>query len=151
MGKSYLQAGPFTLCCEADGAAVRRVFRAAAVLPAAENELSRAAARELGEYFAGCRRDFSLPLAPAGTAFQLAVWQALRQVPFGESVCYSALAAALGRPGAARAVGGAVGANPLLVLVPCHRVLGKGGALTGFSAGPDLKRYLLSLEGIPFR
>jgi methylated-DNA-[protein]-cysteine S-methyltransferase len=104
---------------------------------------------QLGEYFAGKRRTFQLPLAPAGTAFQLSVWQALRAIPYGETVSYGELAHQLGLPNGARAVGLANGANPLPIIVPCHRVIGADGSLTGFGGGLPIKRALLSLEGAP--
>jgi methylated-DNA-[protein]-cysteine S-methyltransferase len=102
---------------------------------------------QLSEYFCGTRRTFELPLAPAGTPFQLAVWQALRAIPYGETLSYGELAQRLGRAGGARAVGLANGANPLPIIVPCHRVIGADGSLTGFGGGLDIKRALLSLEG----
>jgi methylated-DNA-[protein]-cysteine S-methyltransferase len=102
---------------------------------------------QLEEYFAGARNMFTLRLAPAGTPFQLAVWSALQAIPYGETVSYSELARRLGRPGSARAVGLANGANPLPIIVPCHRVIGADGALTGFGGGLGIKRALLSLEG----
>lgn len=102
--------------------------------------------RQLGEYFTGERRAFDLPLAPAGTAFQLAVWDALRTIPFGSTTSYGALACRLGRPGAARAVGAANGANPISIVVPCHRVIGGDGSLTGYGGGLKAKRILLELE-----
>lgn len=105
------------------------------------------AIRELEEYFAGRRRTFDVPLAPRGTAFQLEVWQALRAIPYGETVSYAELAARIGRADAARAVGLANGANPLPVIVPCHRVIGSDGSLTGFGGGLSIKRALLELEG----
>ncbi len=104
------------------------------------------ACRELMAYFAGRRQRFDLPCNPAGSDFDRRVWQALAKVPFGERVTYGALAAALGQPTAARAVGGAVGRNPLLVVCPCHRVVAKSG-LGGFSAGLWRKRWLLRHEG----
>lgn len=146
MAESFVRFGEVWLKIEADDAAVRAVRRVRALEDGTENELSRRAARELAEYFAGRRRAFDLPLRPAGTEFQRAVWAALQEVPFGEKTSYGELAEKLGRPAAARAVGGAVGKNPLLVLIPCHRVLGKDGSLTGFSAGLDLKKALLALE-----
>jgi methylated-DNA-[protein]-cysteine S-methyltransferase len=146
MAESFVRFGEVWLKIEADDAAVRAVWRVRALEDGTENELSRRAARELAEYFAGRRRAFDLPLRPAGTEFQRAVWAALQEVPFGEKTSYGELAEKLGRPAAARAVGGAVGKNPLLVLIPCHRVLGKDGSLTGFSAGLDLKKALLALE-----
>ncbi|HEV3000767.1 MAG TPA: methylated-DNA--[protein]-cysteine S-methyltransferase [Solirubrobacteraceae bacterium] len=102
--------------------------------------------RQLGEYFAGERRAFDLPLAPAGTPWQRAVWAALLEVPYGETVTYAELAARAGRPGAARAAGAANGRNPISVVVPCHRVIGTSGSLTGYGGGLDAKGWLLALE-----
>ena len=109
----------------------------------------RRAARQLEEYFAGKRRRFSVPLAPAGTPFQVAVWTALDDIPYGETMTYGELAAAVGRPAAFRAVGQANGANPLPILHPCHRVVAAGGRLGGYGGGLDVKRGLLALEGSP--
>lgn len=105
-----------------------------------------AAARQLGEYFARKRQHFDLELAPAGSDFQRSVWQALTEIPYGETRSYGELACRLGRPGAARAVGAANARNPLPIVVPCHRVIGSSGSLTGFAGGVDIKRYLLELE-----
>ena len=102
---------------------------------------------QLDEYFRGVRRAFTLPLAPVGTAFQLAVWEALTAIPYGETLSYGELARHLGRAGSARAVGLANGANPLPIIVPCHRVIGTDGSLIGFGGGLDIKRALLALEG----
>ena len=110
-------------------------------------QVSRLAFRELGEYFAGGRRVFTAPLAPRGTAFQMRVWMELRKVGFGERVTYGELARRSGAPNAARAVGGAMNKNPLAIFIPCHRVVGSGGVLTGFGAGLELKAWLLGLEG----
>jgi methylated-DNA-[protein]-cysteine S-methyltransferase len=106
----------------------------------------RVAATQLAEYFAGTRTAFDLPLAPRGTAFQRAVWDALLIIPYGETRSYGALAAQIGRPSAARAVGAANGRNPLSIVVPCHRVIGSAGALTGFAGGLPAKERLLALE-----
>jgi methylated-DNA-[protein]-cysteine S-methyltransferase len=104
-------------------------------------------ARELDEYFAGSRRTFDdLPIAPKGTPFQVAVWEQLRLIPCGGTTTYGELAQRVGRPGAARAVGAAVGRNPISIVVPCHRVVGSDGTLTGFAGGLDRKRTLLALE-----
>lgn len=108
------------------------------------------AARELDEYFAGKRQSFDVPLCPEGTDFERLVWGELCRLPFGECVCYSELAARIGHPSACRAVGSAVGKNPLLILIPCHRVLAKGQKLGGFSAGIERKKLLLGLENIPY-
>lgn len=111
-----------------------------------QTPLLQEAEEQLTEYFAGIRREFDLPLAPKGTPFQQAVWAQLLQIPYGETRTYGQLAAALGKPGAGRAVGSACHCNPLAILIPCHRVLGANGSLTGYSGGLDVKEYLLELE-----
>jgi methylated-DNA-[protein]-cysteine S-methyltransferase len=111
-----------------------------------------AAIAQLGEYFEGRRRRFDLPLAPRGTEFQRRVWRALTEIPYGRTICYGELARRIGKPSASRAVGLANGANPLPIIVPCHRVIGADGSLTGFGGGLPIKRRLLALEGaIPER
>ena len=102
--------------------------------------------RQLDEYFAGRRQRFELPLAPQGTAFQQAVWQALQTIPFGQTSCYSALAAEIARPKAVRAVGAANGANPIAIIVPCHRVIASNGDLKGYAWGLKRKHWLLAHE-----
>lgn len=104
------------------------------------------AARQLDAYFAGELRDFELDLAPSGTPFQLQVWEALRAIPYGQTASYGEIARSVGQPGAARAVGGANNRNPLAIVVPCHRVIGSGGSLTGYGGGLPRKRQLLALE-----
>ena len=103
-------------------------------------------ADQLRAYFAGALREFDLPLAPDGTAFQGDVWHAVAAVPYGSTASYAEIAAAVGRPAACRAVGAANGRNPLPVIVPCHRVIGSTGGLTGYGGGLDRKRSLLDLE-----
>lgn len=103
---------------------------------------------QLRGYLAGQREVFDLPLAPRGTAFQRAVWAELTRIPYGRTVSYVHVASRLGRPNAARAVGGAVGRNPLTIVVPCHRVVGADGTLTGYGGGLHRKRFLLALEGV---
>lgn len=105
-----------------------------------------AARRQLDEYFAGKRRRFDLPLAPAGTDFQRRVWWALLAIPYGEAISYGELARRVGKPRAARAVGAANGANPIAIIIPCHRVVGASG-IGGYAGGLDIKRHLLALEG----
>ena len=105
------------------------------------------AQRQLEQYFAGERRTFSLPICMEGSAFERDVWQRLLEIPFGEISSYGQLAAALGKPKASRAVGGACSRNPLLIIVPCHRVIAGTGRLTGFAAGLAAKRMLLEHEG----
>ena len=102
--------------------------------------------RQLGEYFAGERTTFDLPLRPHGSAFELAVWDQLTRIPYGETRSYGYVAKAVGEPGGAQAVGAANGRNPLAVVVPCHRVIGADGTLVGFGGGLPRKRFLLDLE-----
>lgn len=109
------------------------------------------AREQLLEFFAGQRTDFDLPLDLLGTPFQRRVWQALRRIPYGSTRSYGALAAELGRPSAARAVGRANATNPICVVVPCHRVIGANGSLTGFAFGEDIKRRLLAHEKTTLR
>ncbi len=104
------------------------------------------AASQLGDYFAGRRQSFELPLRPTGTSFQLRVWEALATIPYGQTISYGALALQIGQPQARRAVGAANGRNPLPIVVPCHRVVGADGRLTGFHGGLHLKEFLLDLE-----
>jgi methylated-DNA-[protein]-cysteine S-methyltransferase len=106
-----------------------------------------AAARQLAEYFAAKRREFDLPLNLKGTAFQQRVWRELGEIPFGETWSYGQLAARIGKPGASRAVGLANGSNPISVIVPCHRVIGADGSLTGYGGGLPRKQWLLAHEG----
>lgn len=101
---------------------------------------------EFDAYFAGRLQRFSLPLAARGTAFQQAVWQALCDIPYGETRSYSDIARAIGKPDAVRAVGAANGRNPLSIIVPCHRVIGQNGSLTGYAGGLEIKKALLALE-----
>ena len=106
-----------------------------------------AAIAQFEEYFAGRRREFDLPLAPDGTDFQRRVWRALTAIPYGQTISYGELARRIGNPRASRAVGLANGANPLPIIVPCHRVIGANGSLTGFGGGLPIKQALLALEG----
>ena len=106
------------------------------------------AARQLREYFSGKRQAFDLPLAASGTQFQHSVWTALSQIPYGELRSYRDIAEQLGKPKAVRAVGAANGRNPLPIVVPCHRVIGSNGSLTGFAGGLPAKQCLLELEGV---
>lgn len=104
------------------------------------------ALQQLGEYFAGRRQQFDLPIAPQGTIFQQSVWEELRKIPFGQTASYGEIAERIGNPKACRAVGLANAKNPLPIIVPCHRVIGKNGTLTGFGGGLELKQQLLDLE-----
>jgi methylated-DNA-[protein]-cysteine S-methyltransferase len=109
-------------------------------------ELLRRASTQLAEYFSGARQRFELPLAPAGTPFQRRVWDAIATVPSGATISYRELAARAGAPGSARAAGAATGRNPLSIVIPCHRIVGSDGALTGYAGGLERKRALLALE-----
>ena len=137
----------------AEGRALTRIFFRPAGAPAetAEapepGELFQRAFRQLAEYFAGRRQSFSLPLAPAGTEFQRRVWAALGDIPYGRTICYETLALRAGSPKAFRAAGQACRVNPLSIVIPCHRVVGKDGRLTGFASGLAAKDFLLRLEG----
>lgn len=113
------------------------------------DELLDRAIDEMDEYFAGKRIAFDIPLAPEGTPFQHEVWNALRAIPFGETRSYMDVAAAIGKPRAVRAVGAANGRNPLGIVVPCHRVIGADGSLTGYAGGMERKKFLLDLERDP--
>ncbi|MNZ84780.1 Methylated-DNA--protein-cysteine methyltransferase, inducible [compost metagenome] len=101
---------------------------------------------EIIEYLEGCREQFTIPFDLQGTTFQLEVWQALLKIPYGTTCSYSDIAQRLGRPSSSRAVGTAIGANPVLISIPCHRVIGKNGSLTGYRGGIDMKTSLLKLE-----
>ena len=113
------------------------------------NAVLEQALTQLEEYFAGTRREFDLPLDPQGTPFQQSVWMVLRTIPYGRTISYGQQAGQLGDPNKARAVGAANGKNPLSIVVPCHRVIGSGGQLTGFAAGLDVKSWLLDHERQP--
>ena len=113
------------------------------------NAVLEQALTQLEEYFARTRREFDLPLDPQGTPFQQSVWMVLRTIPYGRTISYGQQAGQLGDPNKARAVGAANGKNPLSIVVPCHRVIGSGGQLTGFAAGLDVKSWLLDHERQP--
>ena len=141
IGRLYIGADDYGVC------AVRIAEECdTAPLPPASGLLC-AAVCQLSEYMSGRRETFDLPLSLSGTPFEREVWAQLRAIPYGETMTYGQLATTIGRPGASRAVGRACGANPVLVFVPCHRVIGADGRLTGFAAGLDAKRALLVLEG----
>ena len=114
--------------------------------PQFSNALLDQLRRELHEYFNGERTAFSVPLAPAGTDFQKRVWSELKKIPHGQTICYEELAHRIGKPTAQRAVAQANGANPICILIPCHRVISKNGSMGGYSAGLERKRFLLGLE-----
>jgi methylated-DNA-[protein]-cysteine S-methyltransferase len=139
------------LLVSADGEALNRLWLPPAAAPTdavRDDDLPvlAEARRQLTEYFDGRRTSFDVPLAPHGTRFQLAVWDALRRIPYGTTKTYGQIATEIGAPGAARAVGAANHDNPLAIVVPCHRVVGANGSLVGFAGGIEQKRTLLDLE-----
>jgi methylated-DNA-[protein]-cysteine S-methyltransferase len=105
-------------------------------------------AEQLADYFAGTHQRFDLPVAPRGTPFQKRVWREIERVPFGQTITYSELASRAGAPGSARAAGAATGRNPIWIVVPCHRIVGADGSLTGYAGGLERKRKLLEIEGV---
>jgi methylated-DNA-[protein]-cysteine S-methyltransferase len=146
--------GPLTVV--ADGKALAGLYQsgqrhlpAATAFGARDDDVLPGVREQLSAYFSGDLMDFDLTLATAGTAFQAAVWAALQAIPYGATCTYGELAAAVGRPTAVRAVGAANGRNPICIVVPCHRVIGAGGALTGYTGGVERKRLLLALERRP--
>jgi methylated-DNA-[protein]-cysteine S-methyltransferase len=112
------------------------------------SEVLEQAVTQLNEYFNGKRTAFELPLSPDGTAFQKEIWQALQEIPYGQTITYGELSEKLGKPKAIRAVGTANGSNPIPIIIPCHRVVGSGQKLTGYSGGIERKRWLLQHEGV---
>ena len=131
--------------------AITNIFFRNTVMPRdylmAETPLLNEAGRQLTEYFEGGRRDFDLPLSPEGTEFERQVWDALLTIPFGQVRSYKDIAVQIGRPKACRAVGRANGLNPIGIVIPCHRVIGADGRLTGYAGGLEFKEALLQLEG----
>jgi methylated-DNA-[protein]-cysteine S-methyltransferase len=154
MNYAYFESpiGPLLIAGDADG--IHKITfpkNGKAVTPEAGwTESSRGpiaeAIRQLREYFSGRRTDFDLPLVPEGTAFQKSVWQSLLRIPYGATISYGELARWVGNPKASRAVGAANGKNPLPIVIPCHRVIGANGTLTGFGGGLPIKKALLELE-----
>ncbi len=137
--------GKLTLTAD-DQAITRLDFGAVAKEPVQETPLLKEAQRQLDAYFRGELHTFTVPLRPSGTPFQQQVWQALQGIPYGQTTSYGALAAHIGNPKAMRAVGMANNRNPLSILIPCHRVVGKNGSLVGYGGGLPIKEHLLALE-----
>lgn len=137
--------GPLTLRAEGD-ALTAILFGDMRKGLAGESRVLKQAATELAEYFEGSRREFTVPVRLTGTAFQQEVWAALCEIPYGATATYGDIARCIGRPRACRAVGMANHRNPVPIIVPCHRVIGTGGALTGYGGGLAVKSYLLAWE-----
>lgn len=154
INRCYMFSPIGTVCIEEDGAAITALYIADKdknIAVEADNcsvasEILNQAKQELTEYFGGKRKEFDLPLHMTGTEFQIKVWRELCRIPYGETRCYEDIAKAVGNPKACRAVGGANNKNHILILIPCHRVIGKNGSLVGFGGGVDVKKYLLELE-----
>lgn len=159
--KCYLQTPIGVICIEEEGEAVTALYidrmqeegdhtdepdGKMCFLEDPETDLLKKAGIQLMEYFQGKRKEFSLPLMPEGTAFQKKVWQALSTIPYGETRSYGQIAAQIKNPKASRAVGGANHKNPIMIFIPCHRVIGADGSLVGFGGGLRAKRYMLDLE-----
>ena len=140
--------GPIAIEASGDAVAAIRFLERGAPSTASPRGVLAEAAAQLAAYFSGRLRRFDLPLAPAGTPFQLQVWDVLRAIPYGVTWTYGQTAARLGRPKSSRAVGAANGANPIPIVLPCHRVIGADGGLTGYGGGVERKRALLDLEGV---
>lgn len=135
------------LLLASDGTALTELRRTSSAGRQDSCPVLQQAAAELDEYFAGQRQAFTVPLHPTGTPFQQAAWAALLRIPYGQTRSYAQQAAVMGCPNAARAVGQANHRNPICILIPCHRVLGANGSLTGYGCGLDMKRFLLMMEG----
>jgi methylated-DNA-[protein]-cysteine S-methyltransferase len=143
--------GPIALT--SDGEYLTAVELGKSVSPSIPHPIIEAAISQLAQYFAGTRTTFDLPLKAEGTDFQKSIWAALQEIPYGQTISYGELGSAIGKPGSARAVGGAVGANPLPIIIPCHRVLASDRKITGYSGGEGIptKEKLLARENISFR
>jgi methylated-DNA-[protein]-cysteine S-methyltransferase len=149
--------GKFSVAVDGAGAVVATAFGGPSALAARDGKRpssddarrTAAARRQIQAYFNGRRREFALSLSPSGTPFQKRVWAVLEKIPFGKTLSYGEVAAKIGFPKAARAVGRACGTNPICLIVPCHRVIGADGSLTGFAFGEKIKRQLLEHEGRP--
>lgn len=147
MARQYLSTPIGSICIEADCRKLRNISATEKIGESCPNRLTEAAAEQLSAYFDGKRTEFDLVFLPHGSDFDRLVWEKMAQIPYGRVVTYGALAAAVGRPSAVRAVANAVGRNPMLIVLPCHRVVSSHG-LGGFSCGVEKKRMLLRLEGV---
>jgi methylated-DNA-[protein]-cysteine S-methyltransferase len=151
----YMETPIGVLTIESNGDAITHITlpeKSSRKLPNPDNstfpDVMKSAASQLNEYFAGERNEFDLPIALQGTDFQKDVWMTLADIPYGKTISYAELAGMVGRPTAFRAVGQANGANPIPIVLPCHRVIASGGGIGGYGGGLPMKRQLLALEGI---
>ena len=134
------------MCIQDDGTAVTAVFMSDRECSAEPSPLAEKACAQLDEYFRGERKRFTIPVKPCGTAFQQDVWRKIQRIGYGKTVSYKDISESMGKPGACRAVGNACGKNPVLIIIPCHRVIGAIGNLTGYAVGTEIKKYLLDFE-----
>lgn len=146
MKRTVMETPLGRMAIEAEKNAITAVFYTDEAVMASEDQLLQEAQKQLQQYFAGMRKEFDLPLKPEGTPFQLAAWEALQKIPYGETRTYGQQAAMMGKAAAARAVGGANHKNPIAIIIPCHRVVAADG-MGGYAAGADKKQYLIALEG----
>lgn len=146
MFKGFLNSEIGTVCVEDNGTAVTAVYICENIQSSEKSLLTEKALKQLEEYFCGSRKQFDLPLEMHGTDFQLKVWNALCDIPYGETRSYKDIAEAIGNPKAVRAVGGANHKNKLMIVVPCHRVIGANGGLVGYAGGINIKEKLLNIE-----
>lgn len=147
MYRDYLESPVGKFCIEADDEGVTALYIATdEQLKESSTDLLSKTKAQLLEYFAGRRQQFDIPFHLKGTEFQIKVWNALLEIPYGKTCCYGDIAIKTGNPKASRAVGGAVNKNPIMIIVPCHRVIGKDGNLVGFAAGLEVKKKLLETE-----
>ncbi|MDE6123887.1 MAG: methylated-DNA--[protein]-cysteine S-methyltransferase [Eubacterium sp.] len=144
--KGYMNSVAGLVCVEDNGKAVTAVYFCDKEEPSQKSALTECAINQLNEYFGGTRKAFDLPIEMHGTEFQLKVWNELRNIPYGETRSYKDIARKIGNPRAVRAVGGANNKNKLMIVVPCHRVIGTDGSLTGYAGGIEVKKKLLDLE-----
>ena len=148
MALSYWQSPCGLMAISADEEGITSIrFVSEPAAEATPSDLTQACCEQLDAYFDGHLTTFSVPLNPSGTAFQQQVWRQLQAIPYGQTVSYGAIANGIGKPTASRAVGMANGKNPLTIIVPCHRVIGSNGKLTGYAGGLTRKQFLLALEG----
>ena len=145
--REYIDTPCGKMVIVADDEHILQIEFAGKALKSRGNKLTREAARQLKEYFAGKRQNFDLPMRQTGTDFQQQVWQALLSIPYGETRSYADIARQIGKPKSVRAVGAANGQNKIAIAIPCHRVIGADGSLTGYAGGLDKKTILLRLEG----
>lgn len=150
--KSIISSSIGNIMLESDGTAITGLyFTDEPVTASGIDPILDEASRQLDEYFKGMRKEFTVPLAPHGTVFQERVWNELLKIPYGNAISYGELARRCDNPKGSRAIGGAVGKNPIGIIIPCHRIISGDGTLGGYTGGTDFKKLLLKLEGISWK